>query len=270
MLLIVWALGGLPRRTAYAQPPKTILISDIDDTIKLTRLIHRGNYGDALENIFNAHGAFVGMADIYSRLHENGVEIIYVSGAIRLISRLPNDFIEDSKFPSGQVFLRVSPFTSIEDFKVKTIQGILQQNRGARVVLIGENGERDCASYERIREDPQVGSMVQRIYIHKLYEGPPSMVPPVDQRIFITAGELAVGLHTDGLLTVDQLRDVLVTVGDGLDSHDPKTRNRTLPAFAEISKGDVEQAFGHSESPRDDISEQVAKIRSRVLAQVKP
>ena len=269
--LLLWLLGvsllaGCARATASAPAPKMILVSDIDDTIKLTRVVNRGHMGSELENAFNAHGAFVGMQQVYSMLHARGVEIDYVSGAPRLISRLPTDFLEDSRFPSGEVFLRWNPFSSIEDFKVRTIRGILQQNQAAHAILIGDNGERDCASYERIREDPEIGFRVERIFIHKLYEGPPSMVLPSGQLVFVTAGELALALHADGLLTTDQLREVLVTVRDGLASPSLKTSSHTLPAFSEIRTLDVESAFGQSKWPQDEVAEQLLRdIKSREL-----
>lgn len=265
LLLLLLVLYGGSGAIAAAQTPKMILISDIDDTIKLTRIVNRGHLKSELENAINAHGAFIGMSQIYSMLHASGVEIYYVSGAPRLISHLPKDFIEDSGFPSGPVFLRWNLFSSIEDFKVKKIREILQQNQGARIILIGDNGEKDCASYKRVKEDPEVGSMVKGIYIHKLYEGYPSMDPPQGQHIFVTAGELALALHADELLTTDQLREVLVTVRDGLVSTDIKKRNHTLPAFAEIRKADVESAFGQK-WPQDEVTEQLLKdIKSREL-----
>jgi len=261
LLLLGWCSGAI----AAAQAPKMILISDIDDTIKLTRIVNRGHMTSELENAFNAHGAFVGMAQIYSMLNASGVEIDYVSGAPRLISHLPNDFLEDSRFPSGPVFLRSNPFSSTENFKVSTIRGILQKNLGVPVILIGDNGERDCASYGRIKEDPAVGSMVHGIYIHKLYEGPPSMTPLKGQHIFVTAGELALALHADALLSTDQLREVLVAVRDGLASTDSITRNHTLPAFAEIREADVEAAFGQK-WPQDEVAEQLLRdLKSREL-----
>lgn len=227
--------------------PKIIVISDIDDTIQDTQLkpgdlsfwgqvAHKAHL---VKNIMKSHDFFIGLPNVYQSLASNGIEIRYVSGAPKLISGVPEKFLQSSGFPMGALSLRPSTEISTEDFKVEEITRIIEQFPEAHFILIGDNGEKDVTVYHRIRSNPQIGSQIAATFIHRLFPTNIGEALLPEQRPYLTAADLAIQLHQRGWLNANQTREVVKNVEQGIDSRFHAIRRRTLPDFVRIKTDEL-------------------------------
>ena len=165
-LSVVMPKGDGRRLSAWSQlvPDDGIsVISDIDDTIKITEVLDKRKL---LENTFlRPPKAVPGMAEAYRRWADGGVAFHYVSASpLPLLGALVG-FTHDAGFPRGSLSLR--PFrwadgTAIElagpseSYKREVIGQLLGAFDKRRFVLVGDTGERDPEIYADIaREHPE-------------------------------------------------------------------------------------------------------------------
>lgn len=188
-------------------PDNIMVVSDIDDTIKWS---HIPDHLRRLEDARDPTLAFKGMPELYTSLaNDGGAKFFYVTGAPDIgidqvqLDSIPRSVVLTNHFPV------VDPVRDIylhklgektEDFKVATITEIMKGHPGVDFILIGDNGEKDVETYERLRQDSQLGSRVKEVFIHKLYEGGNSLPLKPGQRAFVTAADLAAILYGLNLL----------------------------------------------------------------------
>jgi len=147
------------------------VISDIDDTIKITEVRDRRAM---LRNTFLRDFQGVpGMAGFYQTLARfNGARFHYVSASPWQLYPLVAEFIQSSGFPEGTFALRAfrwkdesffNLFTDPEAYKLAAIEPLLRQFPQRRFVLVGDSGERDPEVYAALaRKFPE---QIRRIYI---------------------------------------------------------------------------------------------------------
>ncbi len=147
------------------------VISDIDDTIKLTGVTDRRSL---LENtFFKPFAAVPGMAELYRRLAARDVSLHFVSSSPWQLYQPLIEFMRDAGYPEGTLDLKSVRFrdqTLIELFKKGTatkpaqIEPWLQRYPGRRFILIGDSGEQDPEVYGGIwrRYPEQVISILIR------------------------------------------------------------------------------------------------------------
>lgn len=187
---------------------KTLVVSDIDDTLKIAHIL---NTSDSIQNAFSTSNVFLGMSDAYQKLAQNKeIEFVYVSNAIqKMMQGKHEEFLRNHQFPAGHVLLRKSLFES--DHKTKTIRKLIQDKKPDHVVFIGDNGERDPEVADQMRtEFPQV---IHSIFIHQVY----SVMSEKDQGSslfshqigFATAIDLSISLAQIKMITVMDLQDLI-------------------------------------------------------------
>lgn len=149
---------------------KTLIISDIDDTIRISQ-IAQSSISKYLEGLREGV-PFQDMAPLYRHLSRNfldsqgrpdSVEIFYVSNTPEwvekyLLNTSQLDFLMKFKFPfadSAHLFLRDSSLN--QDYKVSTIIPLIKKHHShlangekLRVLLIGDNGEADPVTYAKV------------------------------------------------------------------------------------------------------------------------
>ncbi len=134
------------------------VISDIDDTIKISNVLHRK---ELIKNTFIRDFRPVkGLSSLYDRWRKKGALFHYVSGSPWQLYLPVSRFLEDSGFPRGFFFLkpfRLKPsaiyhFIKADQLKYKTgiITGIIRKFPGRRYILVGDSGEKDPEVYSRI------------------------------------------------------------------------------------------------------------------------
>ena len=130
---------------------KTILISDIDDTLKNAHVL---NTEDMIKRFAFTNDQFLGMNWVYNQLSLSNPEMtfFYVSTAPQqLMQEFHEDFIRGNNFARGGVYLRRDLFSS--DFKLQKIRQILKQEMPSKVILVGDNAESDTIFYDRVRAE---------------------------------------------------------------------------------------------------------------------
>lgn len=167
-------------RIRLIEPEGVSLISDIDDTIKVTDI--PAGKDTVLKNTFcREFRSLSEMAKSYTDLVD--VPVHYVSGGPQQMFGPLYDFliVEPGGFPEGTFHLNFFPhnilsaetirlavggFTSTFDHKVDEITKIMKKFPGRQFILVGDSGEVDPEVYKRIRSERP--SQVKEIRIRDL------------------------------------------------------------------------------------------------------
>lgn len=215
--------------TAIAQArelPSTLVISDIDDTLQMTLLRPwkadwRGateQYWKLLTGMARSSNAFTGMSEIFRALAEKPSAFHYVSGAPQLISARPRRFLTRNGFPPGRLSLRPGLHQSTQEFKNRRIAEIAERQPSSRLLLFGDNGERDVHIFARLTDDPAFAERTEGVYVHQLYGRGVGVPLAPGQTGFLTAADLAAKLYLEGQLLEVQAEEVIRLVLDGVSS----------------------------------------------------
>ncbi len=160
-------------------PSGLSLVSDIDDTIKVTEV--PGDKDVVLKNTFcRDFSPLHEMSESYTAL--GPIAFHYVSGGPWQLYRPLSDFLTNAEFPTGTLHLNYFPknFLSHDtrellidsicgslgrtyDHKVEQITRLLERFPGREFILVGDSGELDVEVYRRIRE--LFGARVREIWI---------------------------------------------------------------------------------------------------------
>lgn len=233
-----------------ASATKTVIISDIDDTIKRSHIL--GSKLSALKT----RNQFVGMSDLYSAFlcnnevstkakkfcienrattHDSKRWISYVTGAPGKLQLLGREFLNDSSFPQGTVFGRTSHNISTLDFKYKKIatlvNGIGSEND---FILIGDNGEHDPKAYQKIKN--KYGSNI-KTYIHMVYstsfheDDERGVALKTGQVAYLTAADLALEFYALNYINEDDLITISIKVKNNLYSENEDLIETVIPEW---------------------------------------
>ena len=154
-------------------PRGVSVISDIDDTIKISRVLDRREL--AANTFARAFQAAPGMPDLYRSWSAAGdVVFHYVSGSPWQLFPSLADFLEREAFPRGSLHLRnfslkdQSAWEFLQDktreYKLSVIAPVMQAFPGRRFVLVGDSGEQDPEVYAALaaRFPSQVAAILIR------------------------------------------------------------------------------------------------------------
>jgi len=180
------------------------VISDIDDTIKITRVRDRRA---ALRNTFlEPFRPVPGMAEAYQRWRRDAhAQFCYVSASPWQLYLPLEEFIRSAGFPEGPFYLKdfrwkdesfFNLFESPEKYKPKMIEPLLKRFPNRRFVLVGDSGESDPEIYGALARRFPV--QVTRILIHEVTNAPKPErydaaflgVPPAVWKVFRKASEI--------------------------------------------------------------------------------
>ena len=166
-------------------PGSLSVISDIDDTIKITEVPagHRVLY---LNTFVREFRSAPGMADRYKQWID--APFHYVSGGPWQLYTPLFDFLSGEGFPDGSVHMRNFPLR-VEDamkaqqfidflfnkestarHKKERIREIMTHFPSRTFIFVGDSGEADPEVYREIKDDPKFGHRVQAIFIRTVTE----------------------------------------------------------------------------------------------------
>lgn len=139
-------------------PPAGVsVISDIDDTIKITEVLDRKLF---MHNTFlNAYKPVPGMGELYARWAKLGVSFHYVTASPWQLYVFFSEFLKAEGFPEGSWHMKhFRPvgrgmhrlFRSARDVKIRPVKQIVQDFPKRRFVLVGDSGQHDAAIYGQI------------------------------------------------------------------------------------------------------------------------
>jgi hypothetical protein len=141
------------------QPEGVSVISDIDDTIKITE-VYEGAKKMLLNTFIRPPQAAPGMSALYRKLRESGASFHYVSGSPWQLYPMLEKFLNADSFPAGsfnmkefranpgsQEFWEFIASDSAEEFKKQAIKDIITSYPHREFILIGDSGEHDPEVY---------------------------------------------------------------------------------------------------------------------------
>ena len=169
---VFWAEVSLVGETGVT------VISDIDDTIKITQVRNRAA---ALRNTFlEPFKAVPGMAEVYQKWRqETNAVFFYVSASPWQLFLPLSDFILSAKFPEGPFFLKdfrwkdrtfFNLFENPEKYKPKMIEPLLKRFPNRQFILVGDSGESDPEIYGALARRFPV--QISRIFIREVTNDP--------------------------------------------------------------------------------------------------
>ncbi len=152
--------------------PVVHIISDIDDTIKISQVRDKS---ELLWNTFcRPFRPAPGMAELYLSWAAEDVRFHYVSASPWQLYSPLAAFLSEHKFPAGSFQMKhwrlqdrtvLNLFGSQEEYKRSVIEPLLKQFPHDRFVLVGDTGEQDAKIYAGLARDyPQVS----RIFIRNV------------------------------------------------------------------------------------------------------
>lgn len=150
---------------------KWVIVSDIDDTIKDSRVAQTTGLKQVVSGLFRGHyygyTAISGMADLYSELAEQGVLIIYLTSTPYPLIPFLLKFLRQSGFPEGPVYPRWLGYGRF-GHKWRTLHRILSNIERQKLILIGDSGEQDLQIYRRVAETEPFSDRIERILIRHI------------------------------------------------------------------------------------------------------
>lgn len=149
------------------------VVSDIDDTIKVTEVRNRT---EVLENTFlRPFQAVPGMTEAYRLLAERKAAFHYVSASPWQLYPPLADFVRDAGFPAGTFHLKPVRLVDSsvldlvrpqEAFKTGQIEALFKAFPRRRFVLVGDSGEQDPEIYGNLAR--KHGEQVRAIWIRNV------------------------------------------------------------------------------------------------------
>jgi phosphatidate phosphatase APP1 len=157
------------------EPQGRLIVSDIDDTIKVSDVGHRAAL---FSNTFlKPFKAVPGMADVFHRwsVQDPTAAFCYMSASPWQLYPALDHFLRDSGFPSGVLDLKrfrlkdrsvFALFTSPTSYKTPLLEALAQQFPERTFILVGDNGQQDPEIYGAFaRKYP---AKVGHIYIRQI------------------------------------------------------------------------------------------------------
>lgn len=151
------------------EPTGISIISDIDDTIKETQILHGAR--TVLANTFFKESKDIsGMAETYMKWYTQGASFHYVSNSPFQLLPFLRDFLNTTQFPPGSMHLRLDGSILARLIEIPgrakrdAILGIMHDFPLRQFVLVGDSGEIDLEIYTKIAvENP---GRILKIFIH--------------------------------------------------------------------------------------------------------
>lgn len=172
LVFIFLGLFGVFSQAQKMSGTETLLISDIDDTIKASHILSPTKYVNSVD----ISTPFMGMAQLYQLFlnDQNGLgRIIYLSNAPTEIASVPlmpfshMMFLNKNHFPKGDLVLRMD--LRNDQHKNQQIRRLVDFYNPQRVIFIGDNGEKDVEVYQKASNELRLKNIPTLTYIHQLY-----------------------------------------------------------------------------------------------------
>lgn len=139
------------------------LISDIDDTVKITEVTHRELLLD--NTFYRPFRAVPGMPYAYQQLAQNGVQLHFVSSSPWQLYPVLETFRKQANLPDASYALKYlrfrdsdffNLFKSGEETKPQQIEALLRRFPSRQFILVGDSGEQDPEVYaQMLRKHPK-------------------------------------------------------------------------------------------------------------------
>jgi len=186
----------------------TSVISDIDDTVKISNVADRR---ELLKNtLLREFVAVPGMPEAFSRWQATGAAFHYVSASPWQLSDCLCGFLGAAGLPAGSMHLKLfrlkdttplGRLTARKRSKRRAIEQIMGDFPGRRFTLVGDSGERDpevYAAVARRRPEQVAGVFIRRVpdraaasHVSLRFDKLARRLPPGMLQTFVDATDLA-------------------------------------------------------------------------------
>lgn len=214
----------------------TLIVSDIDDTIKLSHILSPGG---AIARAADSDSWFYGINNLYQLLtQDNGNSLItYISAAPEFILEgTHKKLLLNGKFPRG-LYIARTEFISGKEHKLNAIRHLINEYNPKKVIFIGDNGERDSIVYNQITKEYKNISFFTfiRFVYSKQNKNYSRKLNPIfkNQFLFVTPLEVALELYRQKNLTNYATRLLAIELSDKI-INEPITERRGVLAFPEF------------------------------------
>jgi phosphatidate phosphatase APP1 len=228
---------------------KTLVVSDIDDTIKVTDVLNKAN---AVKNGLFSKKAFSGMNELFNEFNNSDTIITYVSGSPTVIKEIVDNFLEDNHFPQKENLTLKKGKVSTYDYKLAVIRDQIAKMNPDKIILLGDDTEFDPEVYNTISKENKIESIyIRAVQNRKL---------PNNAKIinFISPVEIAANELLKGNLSGASLTKITNAFVKQAENSQIAIKNRYCPI----------EGRSQLEELKQKVSEQSA-IDSLVLAQEK-
>lgn len=210
---------------------KTILVSDIDDTVKLANV---QNLGEAAYYSFDDSSRFLGMSELYSLIKKDNsdLDVFYLSKAPSwLMAGTHTRLLKNGHFPEGQYIPRTSYPASLH--KIFSLRDIIDRTHPDQVIFFGDNGEQDSPVYEQIKNEYQGKGIhflqfIRLVYASQGYPQVGVLLAP-DQIGFVSPIEVSLELKKAGVLSQQSVQWMLDNVMPLAASELPSDQQDEVP-----------------------------------------
>ncbi len=234
------AMLSVPGTDLFAA--RNLLISDIDDTIKISGINSMNTAGHA----FGTDNEFAGMSILY-----NGCAAVFAAaGKTEYLTAAPGeldeigiDFLRMSGFPPQRGDIKDSivsgrdPMTEGPgEFKARELIRIYEREKPELMILVGDNGEQDIYAYGELMKHVEGQNGAARVYsfIHHVYKpGANGLEIPAGHVPFLTSADLAVQFANHGWLDEAALTRILGEIE--YDSGNRELAKQVVPEFMECA-----------------------------------
>lgn len=257
-LIFVWAVS------AQAQ---VLMVSDVDDTIKLANV---KDLSEASRYAFDDKSRFTGMSDLYALLVKDnpGLKIVYLSKAPNwLMGRTHRQFLQNGKFPQGDYIPRTN--YSSEEHKLKTLRELIVAHKPRKVILLGDNGEQDAEIYAQIAKEYSAQGIEFHQFIRIVYASKSLGdwgVPVREGQVgFVTPVEVGLELEKSQFLESSSAEWLVETVGKNILQQKALRSEGDVAFPSFVSCADFEWKWDESLSRFSLLND----LKSRVVARCK-
>ncbi len=235
---------------SYAQNKPVLVISDIDDTIKSSRILPRGNLLKTIMTILK-QAPFTAMPELYQSLYGEGAVMHYVSGIPEKVDFWAKHFLKKHDFPVDGLASRPKGMATF-DYKVARIKQIMLDNPNAKIILLGDNGEKDVAVFKALAQDAELKHIETETFVHTLYTPRADSKLGPGQKKYVTSADLAVELYKSGVLSEERAEMILDQVSREVHTHESKVYDPLIPDYLEM---DLREMHTHFRSVADGAPE---------------
>lgn len=197
LIAVLGALALAPF-AAHGQDAQNFIVSDVDDTVKLTDVLHTS---DAIIRATLSRRAFAGMSTLYRELSEkNGNSTLYfVTGSPKFMREPIVSLVVQNKFPHPWMLSLRDLSKSTPEHKIESISEIIGNlPDDAKLILVGDDGEKDPETYATLRD--KFPNRITAIYIHRIQ----AREIPAGEFAYDTALDIATHEMESGRLSIDQ------------------------------------------------------------------
>ncbi len=212
---------------AHAADRAPLLISDVDDTVKLANVPHK--FPAAVYRGIIGEQIFPGMAPLYGIMARDQDSMIFLSGGPTLLQSHVEDELDDAGFPAYRLILRniFKKGNSTPVHKRARLEELTTANPETPFILIGDDGEQDPETLGGFSIDHPKKALA--VYIHRV------LARTLDPKIAATLTEYNTAFEV-ALLELKAGRMSVAEAAEVGQSLLKANASRVFPKFVECPK----------------------------------